>query len=94
MEYQHDSFETDTGSVASELPSEQDKTKELKDKPETLWKQKLWLLIKKSPRKQSQKALSAENIQLYLTNISSYHSSTRGESGKACSRKFYRKRYL
>lgn len=36
VEYQHDSFETDTGSVASELPSEQDKTEELKDKPETL----------------------------------------------------------
>lgn len=36
MENQHDSFETDTGNIASESPSEQDKTKELKDKPEML----------------------------------------------------------
>lgn len=36
VEYQIWQFWTDTGSVASELPSEQDKTEELKDKPETL----------------------------------------------------------
>lgn len=34
--HQHDSFRTDTGNTASESPSEQDKIKELMDKPEML----------------------------------------------------------
>lgn len=36
VKYQHGSFETDTGNGASESPSKQDKTKEIKDKPEML----------------------------------------------------------
>lgn len=36
LEYQHDGCETDTRNVASESPSEQDKTKELEDKLEML----------------------------------------------------------
>ena len=88
VEYQHDSFESDTGSIASEPPSEQEKTKELKDKPEMLQKQKLWLLVNKrlqsqGKKKKSQKALSAESIQRYLANISFHHSPTRAKSGKA-----------
>ena len=45
-------------------------------------------------RKKSQMALSAGNIQRYLTNLSSHHSPASIESGKAFSRKFIGKNIL
>lgn len=89
MEYQHNSSKTDTGNAASDSPSEQDKTKELEDKPEMLQEGKRWLLLNKRQQslKKNQKAVSAENIRRYLTNLSSHHSLARGEPGKAFFRK-------
>lgn len=80
MEYQHDSFETDTRNVASESPSEQDRTKELKDKLKILQKQKLWLprnkrlqFLKtkqnKKAKRPCQRKIFEDISQMYLLTI-------------------------